>query len=273
MNVLKYVFVISTVLLILSLSLTPVKAAERCGGKRLPTLCKLGKRNANFTVRNSQGLRSALRKVRRGGVIQIRDGVYRGSFKLSKRGSASKPIVVRGDRGAVFKDVVFKLSGKYGVLMGVTFDNGQVEISGDYNRVTRNRFIRGKRGCSRCKRHSAVSVERGGRYNRIDHNEITNWKRRGFRINRMTRRTRCNRIDHNYVHDVTGRFSNGQEVFQIGTGLRDIVYSPKTYIQYNLVDNYNLEYEIVSLKSNENVVSKNTFLDAPISSITVSSTI
>jgi hypothetical protein len=47
-------------------------------------------------VRSAAGLRSALANARAGDVIELREGVYRGSFSLTASGTARQPIVVRG---------------------------------------------------------------------------------------------------------------------------------------------------------------------------------
>ncbi|HEV7871164.1 MAG TPA: chondroitinase-B domain-containing protein, partial [Modestobacter sp.] len=56
---------------------------------------------ATTKVRTAAELTAALRSAKPGQVIELADGTYKGTFKMTTSGTASKPIVLRGGRGAV----------------------------------------------------------------------------------------------------------------------------------------------------------------------------
>jgi hypothetical protein len=218
---------------------------------------------ATVTVGSAQALQKALLQADPGATIVVQEGTYRGDFILSKSGNALKPITIRADGKVTFTDSVFTLKGSYAVLTGMTFDNGMVTVKGNYNRVTRNVFRNGKPGGNKSKLHSAIHTEGPAQYNRIDHNEVVKWQRRAMRNTELANETKGNRFDHNYLHEMQGGWGNAGEAFQVGTGPNHVQYSPETIIEYNLVDGHALESEILSLKSNNNIVRGNTFMNSP----------
>jgi hypothetical protein len=225
-------------------------------------LCVIGVQ-ATETVSSANALQAALSQAGPGTTIIVREGSYNGDFTLSKSGNAAKPITIRADGQVVFTDGIFTLKGSYAILMGMSFDNGMVTVLGNYNRVTRNVFKNGKPGGNESKLHSAVHTAGPAQYNRIDHNEVVKWQRRAIRNTELESGTKGNRFDHNYLHDLKGVWGNAGEAFQVGTGPNHVRYSPETIIEYNLVDGHALESEIVSLKSNGNIVQGNTFANSP----------
>ncbi len=234
----------------------------------LPTLCHLGANTPTDTVSSSSALREVLSSARAGDVISVRDGRYRGNFDLTRDGRAAEPIVIRGNGDARFTDSVITISGDYAVITGLVLVNSMIVITGDNNRVTKNLFRDGEPGGNSSTLHSAVAIQNSGSFNRVDHNEIRDWERRGLRVIRLNDDTRCNRFDHNYLHDFVGTIGNAGEAFQVGIGRGDFGYDARTYIEYNLVDHFELELEILSLKSNRNVIRKNTFKNSSIGALT-----
>jgi len=218
---------------------------------------------ATVMVGFAQALQEALSQADPGATIVVQEGGYRGDFTLSRSGNAFKPITIRADGNVTFTDSVFTLQGSYAVLTGMTFDNGMVTVKGNYNRITRNVFKNGKPGGNQSKLHSAIHTEGPAQYNRIDHNEVVKWQRRAIRNTELDNDTKGNRFDHNYLHEMKGVWGNAGEAFQVGTGPNHVQYSPETIIEYNLVDGHALESEIVSLKSNGNMVRGNTFMNSP----------
>ena len=134
------------------------------------------------------------------------------------------------------------MRGDHGIVRGMTFDNGQVTVQGNHNRVTRNVFKNGEPGGNNATLNSAVLVE--GSDNRIDHNEVAHWHRRGLRVvpnkeNSNQGNPKDNGIDHNYLHDFSrggDTNSNAGEALQIGSGPKHTGINTKTTIEYNLVE-------------------------------------
>ena len=228
----------------------------------LPTLCKIGD-TPTMTVGSGDDLRNALSGARAGDTILVQSGSYSGDYTLSASGTANSPITITSNTGVVFNDSVFTLAGNYAVIEGMIFDNGMVTVTGDRNRVTRNTFRNGEEGYNSSKLHSAVNLEGNASYNRVDHNLVKDWMRRAIRNTKTKPDTWGNRVDHNHLLDMLGDTGNSGEAFQVGTGHNDVANSPGTVYEYNLVENFSLEAEMVSLKSNMNVLRYNTFINAP----------
>jgi nitrous oxidase accessory protein NosD len=90
------------------------------------------------TVDSAEALRSALRGAGPGDVIHLADGTYSGSFVASTSGTADRPIVLCGGRGAVLdgggtkKGYVFHLDHvSHWQLLGFTVRNGQKGVMAD----------------------------------------------------------------------------------------------------------------------------------------------
>jgi len=227
----------------------------------LPTLCKIGD-VTTMSVSSGDSLRNALLGARAGDTITVNAGTYTGDYTLIASGAVDNPITVKSNGQVIIKDSLFTLTGNYTVLTGMIFDNGMVTVTGNNNRVTRNTFRNGAVGYNSSKLHSAVNLQGIASYNRVDHNFINNWLRRAIRNTQTKENTWGNRVDHNYLLDMTGSTGNSGEAFQVGTGHSDVTNYPGTVFEYNLVDNFSLEGELVSLKSNMNVLRYNTFKNA-----------
>ena len=216
-----------------------------------------------MTVSSGDDLSNALSGAKAGDTITISAGTYTGDYILSAAGTTDNPITIRSSGQVIFNDSVFTLAGKYNVLTGMIFNNGMVTITGNYNRVTRNIFRNGEKGGNSSKLHSAVNIQGTASYNRVDHNLVKDWLRRAIRNTKTKPDTWGSRVDQNYLLDLLGDTGNSGEAFQVGTGHNDVANSPGTVFEYNLVDNFTLEAELVSLKSNMNVLRYNTFKNAP----------
>jgi hypothetical protein len=216
---------------------------------------------ATVSVSGASQLRSALSNANAGDTIVVQDGTYTGDFTLTKSGSASNPItIIAASRGRpVFKDVLFSLDGNYGVLSGMVFENGQVTLGGDNNRLTQTVFRNGRPGGNGSKLSSAVEAE--GANNRIDHNTVHNWQRRGLRVRPTGSRTKNNRFDHNHLYNFsrTNSSDNSGEALQSGIGSGDTDKNLGTIFEFNLIESANADGEAISLKSSGNIVRYNTF--------------
>ncbi|ETW91984.1 MAG: hypothetical protein ETSY1_45800, partial [Candidatus Entotheonella factor] len=181
------------------------------------------------------------------------------------------PIIIRAkesDAGKVIiKNTTLTLSGTYGVVTGLIFDNSMVQVSGNYNRVSRNVFRNGTgKDIS-----AAISIHQGS-YNRVDYNEIVDWQKRGIRVipkgskkgGKDDTSTQHNRIDHNYLHKFEGNQTNGTEGIQLGKGMNNTFVKLLTVVEYNLLDQVINDDEVVSIKSSENVVQFNTFINSDV---------
>ena len=165
--------------------------------------------NHNIAVSNSAQLQAVLSNAGPGTCIAVDGGTYNGSFRLGRMGTASAPIVVQAKQGSmpVFTGS-FQLSGQYGILSGLRFQRGSVEVSGRFNRVSRNILDRSP----------GTAISLSGQNNRVDHNEIIAAGTWGIRVMAGSRdgATHSNRVDRNYLHDMTGKKANAHEGIQLG---------------------------------------------------------
>lgn len=103
-----------------------------------------------------------------------------------------------------------------------------------------------------------------GKHNRFDHNYIANKKNLGttlvVKLNDVLNRDNEHRIDHNYFGERPRLGSNGGETLRIGTSTFSRTTS-KTLVEDNYFEHCNGEVEIISVKSMDNIIRRNTFFE------------
>lgn len=103
-----------------------------------------------------------------------------------------------------------------------------------------------------------------GKQNRFDHNYIGNKKNLGttlvVKLNDIRNQENENRIDHNYFGERPRLGSNGGETIRIGTSTFSRT-SSRTIVEDNYFEHCNGEVEIVSVKSCDNILRRNTFFE------------
>ena len=142
--------------------------------------CDLGQ-SVNVTIDSGNALRRIADSANPGDVIHVRPGPGYKNIDVAwtASGKKGKPITVRIDREVILENTSFDIEGDWVYVMGGTWRNGQVQISGDQNRMTRGYFVAGKSGGNNSRLHSAGCVRDSGSYNRGDHKLVENWLRRG----------------------------------------------------------------------------------------------
>ncbi len=104
-----------------------------------------------------------------------------------------------------------------------------------------------------------------GRYNRFDHSSLVGKKNLGVTMIVMLNDERClenhHRIDHNYFGERPVYGSNGAETFRAGTS-HQAYASSNTIIEDNIFERCNGEVEVVSIKSSDNIIRRNTFIES-----------
>lgn len=184
------------------------------------------------------------------------------NFQIRVSGTREKPITIRLSSSVFLVNTLAEIHGNWIRLIGGNWRNSQIVIYGNYNRVSRARFTDGKRGSSKDRLNSAVMVAKDASYNRIDHFSVRRWGRRTFRQHMMkSSKGKGNVFDHNRVTEFPSGSGNGNEVFQIGVAHDDPKLSPGAVIEFNYVKGFSRESELVSLKSNENIVRSNHFAE------------
>lgn len=103
-----------------------------------------------------------------------------------------------------------------------------------------------------------------GRHNRVDHCTLTGKLNLGVTLIVMLNEPRSqqnfHRIDHNWFGPRPVYGSNGAETIRVGTS-QQAYSSSNTLIEENLFDRCNGEVEVVSIKSSDNTIRRNTFFE------------
>ncbi|MES2734751.1 MAG: polysaccharide lyase 6 family protein [Verrucomicrobiota bacterium] len=222
----------------------------------------------------------ALRQLRPGNVLEVAEGPVETTGPIliqDLQGTEESPIIIRAaQRGRV------KITGRAGfslkncahvVLEGFVFENDanqQAVLLTDCHhvRITRCRFRLDESLKARWSQFWVYILGSKSGHNRVDHNLFEHQTQRGSMV--FTRGddatltpSQHDRIDHNHFRDVVyASDSNGHETLR--TGSNDMGASGKstfTVIEDNLLERCSGEQEIVSLKSSENIVRNNTFID------------
>lgn len=164
---------------------------------------------------------------------------------------------------AIFLKMVVTIAGNRNDWNGGTFVNGQITITGDNNVVHDTLFRDGAKGHNEDPLNCAICTLGDASNNVIRNNEIHHWKRRGLRLRKPTSSTKGNVFTGNYLHDfVDDDPQNSGEAIQIGENQSCSQHQTKTTISNTLIDNFNLEGEIISLKSQDVKVHDVTIVNA-----------
>jgi poly(beta-D-mannuronate) lyase len=215
-------------------------------------------------VTNQTELQNALNNAVAGDQIILADGNY-SAFKVRRKyGTAAAPIVVRAlnPRGAVFNAGQLELQN----TVHLTFEgfrwtlSTSIKLRGtEFNRLTHNSFELGETGLTDLDWVSVGAA--GSHHNRIDHNDFKNKVTLGNYITltgENAQVTQYDLIDHNYFFNLGPRVDNEKETIRVGDSSVS-QSSGFTVIEYNLFEQCDGDPEIVSLKTNDNIVRYNTF--------------
>lgn len=195
---------------------------------------------------------------------------------IISQGSEFHPIVIMAETPG---KVIFsgnskvRLGGQYIEFNGVIFKEGFVQngsviefrapknILANYCRVT-NCVIDNYNKPDRLADDNWIKIY--GRHNRFDHNYIVNKKNLGttlvVMLNDTLNQNNYHRIDHNYFGERPRLGSNGGETIRIGTSTFSLT-SSHTLVEDNYFEHCNGEVEIISVKSCDNIVRRNTFYE------------
>jgi Chondroitinase B len=214
-------------------------------------------------VSNCASFDTALRNAIPGDVIALANGDYNCDATSTRSGTPANPIVISATKPgqARITSATLTVSGNYTVVANLAFENSGVNVTGNYNRITGNKF-QNNAGPLR----AAVAVNRGNN-NRIDHNEVVDYGvgQRGFQIipasggNNTAKNTV---IDRNYLHRSLGQRKNGADGIQLGTYSAHAAQELHTIVEYNLIEQWEIDGEMISNKSSNNIIRFNTLADA-----------
>lgn len=219
---------------------------------------------------------SCLSAAKPGDKIYVKDGDYRDvQLRWSCHGTKKRPITVEAlNPGGVRigGGSTLRLSGEWLSVSGLHFTNGYspkgavVEFRDGHDmaydcRLTNcaiDNYNPTRRDVSYC------YVVLYGQRNRIDHCSLTGKLNLGVTLCVFLNDACClenhHRIDHNYFGERPVYGSNGAETIRVGTS-QQALSSSFTVIEDNLFERCSGEVEIVSIKSCDNTIRQNTFLE------------
>jgi Chondroitinase B len=243
--------------LLISASSTPAEALD------FNPLCHS---EAGGKIRNVSScalLDAALSNAMPGDIIVLADGNYNCNRIAARNGSTGNPIIIRAanPRQARLNNATLTLSGNYNVVANLTFNNSGVKVTGNYNRITGNKFQNNAGPLA------AAATVALGNSNRIDHNEVVDYGagHRGFQIvpaSTGNNTAKNNVIDRNYLHRSLGPSQNGAEGIQLGTYGAHTYQELDTIVEYNLLERWEIDGEMLSNKSTNNIFRFNTLADS-----------
>ncbi|MDQ1912595.1 polysaccharide lyase 6 family protein [Paenibacillus sp. GD4] len=218
-------------------------------------------------VSTTAELVSAINAASAGTTIVLADGTYThtGSFPITdKHGTASNPITIRAaNQGQVVMTgrAGFNISNSsYIVIQGMKFTGTATAVnmnSSHHIRVTRNTFALGAGNNIKWVQFSGNNSH----HNRIDHNEFGPRVDLGQMIAfQSSVMSQYDVIEYNYFHDAAHQTVNGGETIRVGLSGSSMT-NGYTTIQYNLFENLDSDPEIISVKSGQNTVRFNTFIN------------
>ncbi len=196
-------------------------------------------------------------------------------IKLTVSGTETMPIWILPQTvgGVIFSGAsALKFSGSYLRIEGFVFKDIYstaviVEYRTDKNNLANNCRVSNCviDNCNPANRLSESNwIALFGKNNRFDHNTMLNKKNLGttliVELNDIRNQENNHRIDHNYFGPLERGGSNSFEIIRVGNSTFSRT-SSKTIVEDNYFDRCNGEVEIISVKSCDNILRRNTFFE------------
>jgi len=222
-----------------------------------------------INVNNDEELITALDQAEPGDHIVLANGDYSGEFELTVDGTEANPIVIRAKNllharfislpswgtgtshgnNLPARDI---LTGNHTMLWGIDIaptEQGVVAVRGDYSKVMRCRFTNS-------------SLWFGSTGAAAGYNEFYDITGIALIVKPAVLHARNIHIYRNYFHDFIGE-GNGHEAITLGQGVVDSDIETGNIVEYNVIENVNIEEELIAVKSSNNILRFNTILDSP----------
>lgn len=222
-------------------------------------------------------LNEAVKKALPGDTLILKNGIYKDvELTFAAKGDSIRPIVVLAETLGgvqVTGASTLRISGIGLEVNGLFFTNGFApkgavweyrvgSESASHCRIT-NSAIYNYDPKSRETEYSWVLLY--GRKNRFDHNTLSGKLNHGVTLavilNEQSDNENHHLIEWNKFLDRPNLGSNGGETIRVGTS-QSSLWSSRTIIRNNLFEKCDGEVEIVSIKSCDNIISDNLFLES-----------
>ena len=225
-------------------------------------------------INNADEIDDAIAKAKPGHSLILKNGVYRDlNVHLNQPGiefRAETPggVTITGSSDIYIEADHVSVSGfKFD---RITDDMAVVQFSGArYSRLSNNAFYDSGNGV----KDHIIDLGSSSQYNRVDRNLMVGNKSIGIAVG-GTRKISSkrdnieqlnnwyNRIERNYIKDVLypGGRVNGKEGIQLGQlkNSADAGITGRTIVEYNLLENVDYDPEVISVKTNDNIIRFNT---------------
>ena len=225
--------------------------------------------SGEILVSNIQELNSAISSVKPGDTIIMKDGVWHDAvIEFSSSASASAPVILRAQTpGGVIlngnSQLIFTAPNL--VADGLYFNNGAIDqvsvilFRSDSCRFTNSAIINYNPAQFETQYYWVFFK---GNHNRFDHCLLKGKSNMGPVIGNDNDNAEYNKVDNCYIKDIPYEQNNGREIIRVfGYGHADEMGEDGAYftIENNLFERAHGEgVEIISLKSNYNIVRYNT---------------
>jgi poly(beta-D-mannuronate) lyase len=217
-------------------------------------------------VKTTGELQKAILNAKPGDILLLDDGDFKdGAVHFAAKGTADKPIVIKArNSGKAIFSVPLKMEGEFLSIVGIDFRNmGNLDIFGKNCKVLHCSWSDVKSG--KWIRVLPGSAEIEIAWNLFENKTNNREMERGCQLMQIVVRNENERhhIHHNLFRDIPeGKTGNGFETLQLIT--ENNPFDPpgghcNTIIEDNLFIRCNGESEIISVKSNGNLLRRNTF--------------
>ena len=221
-----------------------------------------------FRVSDDPSLARANSDAEPGDVIELVAGTYTDwRFSISASGSDARRLIVRAESpGVTFTgDSQMRITGTNLWVEGFRFVSTEEQalvVVGSFNRITRNYF----EGCGTTGRETIRLVDRSTEVE-LDNNEITDSHRQSIiafspNLDDPTQLgPQRHDIHHNFIHDIPRRIDNGGEAMTSIGGRYDPAERYENRFEYNLIERFSNDAEVLSVKNGGWLVRYNRFVD------------
>jgi len=234
-------------------------------------------RGCEVLVSTVDELKAAVASSSPGDTLVVQDGTYTDwRIRLHAFGTATSLTTLKAQTPGGVKftgNVRVEITGSHLVVSGFLFEEAHgsrhasiVEFRNAHHcRLTDCSFI--NCGDPESTYTRTINLAYGSSHNRVDHCYMTGTLSMGMgvvvRNSDAGRGNTDNRFDHNYFKDIERLSSNGQEPIQLGqdqTAFGRV--SVRAVVEYNLFENASGDGEIISNKSSDNIIRRNTMRDS-----------
>lgn len=240
-------------------------------------LISSGLKAKNITVSSPSELKKAVQNAQPGDTVLLENKEWKNAnLVVQGKGHAAKPIVIMPKtigKVAISGESSLKIAGEHLVIKGLHFKNGYTpekdlivfRVNNDNlanNCRLTETVIENFSNPDRFRNENWIVL--WGKNNRVDHCVFVDKLTAGpvliAELNDERSQENNHSVDHNYFKGRQRFGSNGGETIRIGVSRYSLTPS-RTQIVDNYFERCNGEVEIVSIKSGENNISRNTFFE------------